>query len=254
MLREEDAEVEGSDRPTGVPPGLKQVQTQRRKKRRANRVSVCIAKCRSSLFVVEAAVRRLHWELVSRDTAEISVAWLEHVDSSAAICPFQAVSKIEGVLQVCRKAELAICMQAMQKRFPDDYDFVPQTWIVSSSCPEQVADLETTMAEKKGRTYICKPTSGSQGRGIRLIRTFAELRGPLRDAFPRERFRAEYVVQRYVTKPLVVDGYKFDCRCYVVVTGVVPLRAYLFEEGLARFCTSKSETLAMPACTSQTTL
>merc|ERR1712232_614966 len=68
--------------------------------------------------------------------------------------------------------------------------------------------------------------------------------GPLRDAFPQgaERLRpAEYVVQRYISKPLLVDGYKFDCRCYVIVTGIVPLSAYLFEEGLARFCTARYE-------------
>lgn len=242
---EEDEEPELPE-PThgGVPPGLKQVPPQRLRRRRASRVSICVAKCRSSRLAVEAALARLQWEQVSRDTPEVSVSWLEHTDSTAMVSPFQVMSKIEGILQVCRKADLAACLQAMQERFPVEYDFVPRTWILSCLLPDQVVDLEKTMAEKKGWTYICKPTSGSQGRGLRLVRTFAELRGPVRDAFPRgaERLRpAEYVVQRYLTKPLLVDGYKFDCRCYVIVTGIVPLRAYLFQEGLARFCTTKYE-------------
>jgi len=241
---QEAASGRGDEQAAGVPPGMKQAPPQRRKSRRANRVSVCTAKCRSSLLVTERAALRLQWELVSRDTPEVSVYWLEHTDSTSMVSPFQVMSKIEGMLQVCRKADLAACVQAMQECYPDDYDFIPRTWIISKQLPEQVADLEKTMSEKKGWTYICKPTAGSQGRGLRMVRTFAELRGPVRDAFPKgsERLRpAEYVVQRYISKPLLVDGYKFDCRCYVIVTGVVPLRAYLFEEGLARFCTTKYE-------------
>jgi len=30
---------------------------------------------------------------------------------------------------------------------------------------------------------------------------------------------AEYVIQRYIDKPLLVNGYKFDLRIYVVLVG-----------------------------------
>ncbi|CAE8605059.1 unnamed protein product, partial [Polarella glacialis] len=91
---EEDEEEEEDAGPAttlvhGVPPGLKQALVPRRKKNRTNRVSVCVAKCRSSLRVVECALARFSWEQVSRDTSDVSVAWLEHTDSTASLSPFQ---------------------------------------------------------------------------------------------------------------------------------------------------------------------
>ena len=49
------------------------------------------------------------------------------------------------------------------------------------------------------------------------------------------------VVQRYIDNPLLVDGFKFDLRIYVVVTGINEgeMHAVIADEGLARFCTSK---------------
>ncbi len=49
----------------------------------------------------------------------------------------------------------------------------------------------------------------------------------------------DIIVSRYISDPLLINGYKFDLRIYIVITCVDPLRIYMYEEGLTRFATEK---------------
>jgi tubulin polyglutamylase TTLL4 len=70
-----------------------------------------------------------------------------------------------------------------------------------------------------------KPSASSRGRGIHLLRSTDS---PPADAG---------VVQVYIERPLLITGRKFDIRLYTFVPTIFPLRVYLHESGLARFCT-----------------
>ena len=37
---------------------------------------------------------------------------------------------------------------------------------------------------------------------------------------------------------MLIDGIKFDLRIYIVVTGFNPIQAFIYDEGMARFCTA----------------
>eukprot|EP00658_Telonema_sp_P-2_P032763 TRINITY_DN24176_c0_g2_i1.p3 TRINITY_DN24176_c0_g2~~TRINITY_DN24176_c0_g2_i1.p3 ORF type:complete len:127 (+),score=33.59 TRINITY_DN24176_c0_g2_i1:101-481(+) len=55
----------------------------------------------------------------------------------------------------------------------------------------------------------------------------------------RDRLRTSSndVVQQYIADPLLIDGFKFDLRIYVLVASVDPLEIHLFGDGLVRLAT-----------------
>jgi len=86
-----------------------------------------------------------------------------------------------------------------------------------------------------------KPDDASQGDGIFMVQG-------LRDFEIKISTKANVaaVCQRYIEKPLLVGGFKFDLRIYVLFVGgnnaalrENPVSAYLCKEGLARFCTEE---------------
>ena len=48
-----------------------------------------------------------------------------------------------------------------------------------------------------------------------------------------------FIVQEYIDKPFLVDGYKCDLRIYVLVTSCDPLKIFLFNDGLLRMSTER---------------
>jgi hypothetical protein len=79
------------------------------------------------------------------------------------------------------------------------------------------------MEYTRGNMWIVKPTASSRGRGIYLVEDISEI--PMDE---------HCVVSRYITNPLLINGYKFDLRIYVLISSYVQLRIYVYKEGKKR--------------------
>ena len=75
--------------------------------------------------------------------------------------------------------------------------------------------------------YILKPTSMSCGKGIKVIGKTDTIKNK----------KAGYLISKYISKPHLLRGYKYDLRIYIVVTCFEPLKAYFFQDGLVRLAT-----------------
>lgn len=108
-----------------------------------------------------------------------------------------------------------------------------------SICPLSfVLPLEYSIfAEEFNRNpgvYIMKPIGRAQGRGIFLFNRLRQI-SDWKIGKWRDNLAESYVVQKYVERPYLVGGKKFDLRIYVLVTSFTPLVAYMYREGFARF-------------------
>lgn len=154
--------------------------------------------------------------------------WVNHTGSAEFINtlePYQFYNHFPGTWTLARKVELARSIDMLQKLLPDAYTFHPKSFIL----PGQFSELKSYMnsvEEGEDRTFIVKPDKGSLGKGILLVQ----------DPKVLSDYQEVSIAQKYIS-PFLIDGLKFDLRIYVLVTSYDPLRIYVHNNGMARFCT-----------------
>ncbi|XP_060138468.1 tubulin polyglutamylase TTLL13 isoform X2 [Zootoca vivipara] len=199
-------------------------ETTRRKKKKHRLLSINLASCKYES--VRRAARRCGLKEVGEDE-EWTVCWTDCSVSLERVMEmkrFQKINHFPGMAEICRKDLLARNLNRMLKLFPKEYSIFPRTWCL----PADYGDFQAYGRMRKNRTYICKPDSGCQGRGIFITRN------------PKEIKHGEHMIcQQYIAKPFLIDGFKFDMRIYVLVTSCDPLKIFVYEEGLARFATMR---------------
>ena len=135
---------------------------------------------------------------------------------------YQKVNHFPRTQELTRKDLLTRTLMGMREAHgASACDFLPATYVL----PADAEACHKAMMRERGAAWIVKPIASSRGRGISIVQQPHQL--PMDDV----------VVSRYISNPLLIDGFKFDLRIYVAVTSFDPLRCYIFDEGLARFST-----------------
>lgn len=235
-----------------------------RRKKTPTPLGVCLVNCKYPLL--HDMCKRLGYSPVEED-GDWCLFW---TDTSVAIERVMRLKKTQrinhfvGMLEICRKKALARNLARLTTRLPGTFNFAPQSFVLPEEL-EAFMDVvksnkpktggKKTQTKTKTKTYILKPDAGCQGKGICLVQTEAQAIAALRElgvlgpdgasvknpnhVKKSQAATLNVVAQRYVADPFLIDGRKFDLRVYALVTDADPLRVFVYNDGLVRFCTTK---------------
>jgi tubulin polyglutamylase TTLL4 len=113
----------------------------------------------------------------------------------------------------------------MRKKFPKDFDYMPETY----AYPEDKKEIEKKFSNYKvdiNNLWLVKPKTGSLGEGIYIFENFTKIPDV-------------YLITKYISNPHLINKLKYDFRIYVFITGLSPLKIYLYKEGMIRFATEE---------------
>ncbi|XP_077319759.1 tubulin polyglutamylase TTLL5 isoform X2 [Lithobates pipiens] len=145
------------------------------------------------------------------------------------LASFQRVNHFPRSYELTRKDRLYKNVQRMQQTHGVcNFSLLPRTYLL----PGEYQDFCNAYSKDRG-PWIVKPVASSRGRGVYLVNSPSQI--SLED---------NILVSRYVSNPLLIDGFKFDVRLYVLITSYDPLIIYLYEEGLTRFATVRYDRTA----------
>ncbi|EGD81058.1 hypothetical protein PTSG_11001 [Salpingoeca rosetta] len=146
----------------------------------------------------------------------------------------QHINQISGMRNILWKKD-ALCQTIKEYGLsPRQLNFVFPCF----SLPGELDALGAAMAEQPQQPWIIKPRARGEGRGIFIADSIGDV-----EASSKRKFLTEgAIAQPLLTNPLLINGYKFDLRLYVLVTSISPLTCYLFHEGLVRLAAEKYST------------
>ncbi len=251
-------------------PPARHPKRRKTRRKKLDALGVCLVNCKYPLL------RDVTSKLGYREVGEEEDWCLYWTDTSVAIervmklKPLQKINHFTGMLEICRKKALARNLRRVAAKLPASFDFAPQSFVLpeeieafsdavkgnraSAARKGEISGKKKKSAKSRATTFILKPDAGCQGKGITLVQTEAQAQTALRDlgvigpetgtnksGFANVRKTASVVAQKYVSDPFLIDGRKFDLRVYVLVTCADPLRVFVYDDGLVRFCTNNYE-------------
>ena len=208
----------------------------KRMKKKLKKLRVNLSMCKYP--VIRDMVEYLGWTNTEHDS-EWHIWWTDMSVGEERCMRLRRPQKLNhfpGMTEIAHKCKLARNLNRLRNVIPELYNFHPETFNlpVDYLAFENAALGDQEQRKGKGgksnKSYIIKPDDGACGVGIFITRKPSAVPPKL-----------SCVAQRYLNKPLLIDGRKFDLRLYVLVTSMTPLRVYLFPEGLARFATEQYE-------------
>lgn len=127
---------------------------------------------------------------------------------------------------LCNKKTIQKLYHEMQKIFPNDYNFMFEGYLY----PEEksfIIEKFKNYTISEDNLWIVKPNGGFAGRNVHILDNI------------KNELKGSFLLSKYFTKPFLINGYKVDVRYNTLITGLGPLRIYLYKEGIVRKAANK---------------
>ena len=144
----------------------------------------------------------------------------------------QKVNHFPSSWCIGRKDRLLRTLTSMKRLHGSHFDFHPMGFILPNEKNQFMRYLQNLYHENPSELdqyWIMKPVASSCGKGIRLV--------TVRDIMNISK-KKKMIIQKYLSNPFLINGFKFDLRMYVLLAGVDPMRVYIYNEGLVRLATA----------------
>ena len=119
--------------------------------------------------VLEDCAQETNFRLSTEEDEEWDIWWIDGPILSTLLMkmkPYQRTNHLPACYTLARKNCLAKNLDLMQQAFPLEYDFFPRTWVL----PTDAKNFREQFNNKRAKTFIIKPESNCQGKGIFLTR------------------------------------------------------------------------------------
>ncbi|XP_076680663.1 tubulin monoglutamylase TTLL4 [Andrena cerasifolii] len=176
--------------------------------------------------IITSMVRKSGFRTTNDVTADWCGTWCNKLAHSRLKRPkiFSKVNQFPSTAQLGNKILLwKNFRRMMRKHGCNRFNYIPVSFVL----PKERDELRKFM-NKNGGIWIVKPPDSCAGHGIKLVSRVYEI--------PDNR---PLIAQRYISKPRLINGIKFDMRLYVLLTSIEPLRIYVYDDGLIRLATIK---------------
>ena len=205
--------------------------------------------------------------------------WCKHlrVTEFQLIGYYQRVNHFPGSFNFGRKDRLWLNLKSKIEKYgadmfgvfhpptfimPNDYSSLIAYWnsdesILKNHCStKQKSSSEQCCNDDDvpPKMFICKPPASARGQGIDIVSNVEELHTLMSQQNSNtnssninasngnnlRKPKVSMVVQEYISNPcLLHNDAKFDLRVYVLITSILPLRVYVYDEGLVRFAANR---------------
>ncbi|KAG8343400.1 putative Tubulin tyrosine ligase family [Trypanosoma vivax] len=219
------------ERPSGKGLSLNLLNTTNNRRTRVPHKIVNLSLCKYSLLRVIAEENGFKIQETEDDLEKniFNIVWSDTVlplTKLVRLGNWQRTNHFPSMHLLCRKGHLGITLGRIRKVLPSHYLFYPRTWSLRSERHQFNRFFMALRSRKLTKFFIMKPNSGCQGRGIVITRD------PLNAVEDTD----NYIVQEYITRPLLLEERKFDLRVYVLVTSIRAPSIFMFNDGLVRLC------------------